>query len=96
MTDNHNKSADMTNPIPAHAPLALSFDTAVFDTGSWVGRVWLPEQGPAVVLVSGGLDSATCLAIARGEGFACHALSFAYGQRHEAELAAARLAPNCR
>jgi 7-cyano-7-deazaguanine synthase len=43
-----------------------------------------------VVLVSGGLDSATCLAIARAEGFACHALSFAYGQRHEAELAAAR------
>jgi 7-cyano-7-deazaguanine synthase len=47
-------------------------------------------RAPAVVLVSGGLDSATCLAIARTEGFACHALSFAYGQRHEAELAAAR------
>ena len=44
---------------------------------------------PAVVLVSGGLDSATCLAIARAEGHACHALSFAYGQRHAAELAAA-------
>jgi 7-cyano-7-deazaguanine synthase len=44
---------------------------------------------PAVVLVSGGLDSATCLAIARAEGFACHALSFAYGQRHAAELRAA-------
>ena len=48
------------------------------------------RRSPAVVLVSGGLDSATCLAIARAEGFACHALSFAYGQRHEAELAAAR------
>jgi len=47
------------------------------------------SRGPAVVLVSGGLDSATCLAIARAEGYACHALSFAYGQRHEAELAAA-------
>jgi 7-cyano-7-deazaguanine synthase len=48
---------------------------------------------PAVVLVSGGLDSATCLAMARAEGYACHALSFAYGQRHEAELtAAARVA----
>jgi len=47
----------------------------------------------AVVLVSGGLDSATCLAIARSEGYACHALSFAYGQRHTAELnAAARVA----
>ena len=43
----------------------------------------------AVVLVSGGLDSATCLAIARSEGFRCCALSFAYGQRHAAELLAA-------
>ena len=43
----------------------------------------------AVVLVSGGLDSATCLAIARSEGFRCCALSFAYGQRHAAELQAA-------
>jgi 7-cyano-7-deazaguanine synthase len=47
----------------------------------------------AVVLVSGGLDSATCLAIARAEGYRCHALSFQYGQRHRAELdAAARVA----
>ena len=41
------------------------------------------------MLVSGGLDSATCLAIARAEGFRCHALSFRYGQRHAAELTAA-------
>jgi 7-cyano-7-deazaguanine synthase len=47
----------------------------------------------AVVLLSGGLDSATTLAIARRDGYACHALSFAYGQRHKAELgAAARVA----
>jgi 7-cyano-7-deazaguanine synthase len=47
----------------------------------------------AVVLVSGGLDSATVLAIARHGGCDCHALSAAYGQRHRAELdAAARLA----
>ncbi len=45
---------------------------------------------PAVVLLSGGLDSATVLAVARDEGFAPHALSFRYGQRHAVELAAAR------
>lgn len=44
----------------------------------------------AVVLLSGGLDSATTLAIARRDGFACHALSFDYGQRHRSELLAAR------
>ncbi|MCX8086733.1 MAG: 7-cyano-7-deazaguanine synthase QueC [Rhodocyclaceae bacterium] len=44
----------------------------------------------AVVLLSGGLDSATCLAIAKSEGFACHCLSVDYGQRHAAELSAAR------
>lgn len=44
----------------------------------------------AVVLLSGGLDSATALAIARAQGFACNALSFAYGQRHHLELDAAR------
>ncbi|MBK6975649.1 MAG: 7-cyano-7-deazaguanine synthase QueC [Candidatus Methylophosphatis roskildensis] len=44
----------------------------------------------AIVLLSGGLDSATVLAIARDRGHACHALSFDYGQRHRAELDAAR------
>jgi 7-cyano-7-deazaguanine synthase len=44
----------------------------------------------AVILLSGGLDSATVLAMARGQGFACHCLSFNYGQRHHAELDAAR------
>jgi 7-cyano-7-deazaguanine synthase len=47
----------------------------------------------AVVLLSGGLDSATVLALARTQGFACHCLSLDYGQRHRAELvAAARVA----
>ncbi len=44
---------------------------------------------PAVILLSGGLDSATVLAVAREAGYACHALSLDYGQRHNAELAAA-------
>ncbi|TYO97681.1 preQ(0) biosynthesis protein QueC [Geothermobacter ehrlichii] len=44
----------------------------------------------AVVLYSGGLDSTTCLAIARDQGFAPHALSFSYGQRHTVELEKAR------
>lgn len=44
---------------------------------------------PAVVLLSGGLDSATVLALAKSQGYACHALSVQYGQRHQAELDAA-------
>lgn len=48
------------------------------------------SASPAVVLLSGGLDSATALAIARERGFACHALSVDYGQRHAAEIEAAR------
>lgn len=44
----------------------------------------------AVILLSGGLDSTTCLALAREQGFDCYALSVAYGQRHAAELSASR------
>ena len=44
----------------------------------------------AVILLSGGLDSTTCLALAKSEGYACYALSFAYGQRHSVELSAAQ------
>jgi 7-cyano-7-deazaguanine synthase len=45
---------------------------------------------PAVVLLSGGLDSATVLAIAKAQGYGCHALSFDYGQRHRVEIDAAQ------
>ena len=47
-------------------------------------------MNPAVCLLSGGLDSTTCLAHARREGYACYALSFDYGQRHRVELDSAR------
>jgi 7-cyano-7-deazaguanine synthase len=52
-----------------------------------------PSSRTAVVLLSGGVDSATTLAIAREAGFSCHAITFDYGQRHRVELeAAARVA----
>lgn len=44
----------MTDRSNANQPLSLSHDAGVFDNGSWVGRVWLPGQGPAVVLVKAG------------------------------------------
>jgi 7-cyano-7-deazaguanine synthase len=48
-----------------------------------------PNASPAIVLLSGGLDSTTVLGIARSEGFECSAMSFRYGQRHSFELKAA-------
>jgi 7-cyano-7-deazaguanine synthase len=56
----------------------------------WRGSRAVSAHQEAVVLLSGGLDSATALAIAREQGFTCHALSVDYGQRHLAELDAAR------
>jgi len=47
------------------------------------------SEKKAVILLSGGLDSATVVALARAEGYACHTMSFDYGQRHRAELLAA-------
>jgi len=47
-------------------------------------------QKKAIILYSGGLDSTTCLAIARAEGYAPYAMSFSYGQRHQHELAVAK------
>jgi len=56
----------------------------------------LPQTSkpPAVVLLSGGLDSTTVLAIAIAAGYACHAMSFRYGQRHAIELESARAVAN--
>ena len=48
------------------------------------------SASPAVVLLSGGLDSTTVLAVAQSEGFEIHALTFAYGQRHSAEIDTAK------
>ena len=49
----------------------------------------MPNEKTAVVLLSGGLDSATVLAMAKESGYRCHALSVNYGQRHRSELIAA-------
>jgi 7-cyano-7-deazaguanine synthase len=55
--------------------------------------VFIAPPRKAVCLLSGGLDSSTCLALAKRDGYACYALSFDYGQRHKIELeAAARVA----
>ena len=50
----HTKGTQMTDRSNANQPLPLSQDASVFDSGSWVGRVWLADQGPAVVLVKAG------------------------------------------
>lgn len=50
----HSKGTQMTDRSNANQPLPLSQDASVFDSGSWVGRVWLADQGPAVVLVKAG------------------------------------------
>lgn len=49
----------------------------------------MTNRGPAVILLSGGLDSATTLAVAKRDGFACHTMCFDYGQRHRHEIDAA-------
>ncbi len=56
----------------------------------------MSDKKKAVVLLSGGLDSATCLAIAKNEGFDIHSITFDYGQRHDVELKCAKtIAESC-
>lgn len=50
----------------------------------------MPVDRKAVVLLSGGLDSTTTLAIAKSQGYTCYAMTFRYGQRHEAEIECAK------
>jgi 7-cyano-7-deazaguanine synthase len=65
--------------------------------GSPIAPMKSAARASAVCLLSGGLDSTTCLAIAQSEGFECHCLSFDYGQRHRVELdAAAEVAKSLR
>ncbi|HXI38650.1 MAG TPA: 7-cyano-7-deazaguanine synthase, partial [Bryobacteraceae bacterium] len=59
--------------------------------GQTLRRLYDARQMKAICLLSGGLDSSTCLALARRDGFTCYALSFDYGQRHRVELEAAAL-----
>ena len=53
----------------------------------------MPTQPKAVVLLSGGLDSTTVVALVKTQGFEVYALTFRYGQRHDVEIAAARRSP---
>ncbi len=63
----------------------------IFYANLWAGTgFFMDTQQRAVILLSGGLDSATVLAIAKAEGYALYALSFSYGQRHAWELEAAK------
>src|SRR5690606_4485017 len=75
-----NKSLPTSRALLLHSPTPLAFPVPATPS----------QPRPAVVLLSGGLDSATVLAVARRDGFACHALAFDYGQRHRHELDAAR------
>ncbi len=67
----------------------LDHDWSVQNLTARLDKLTDPSDKPAVVLLSGGLDSATVLAIARLREFSCHTLSFDYGQRHRHELVAA-------
>src|SRR5437879_2834401 len=70
---------------PRHLAAVIERDASA----GMITNVGPERRSAAVVLLSGGLDSATALAVARRDGFDCYALSFRYGQRHAVELEAA-------
>src|SRR5689334_11338133 len=80
-------------PLPRRMSRGVDVRNRIFTEGLYSHHngylVFISPRKPAVCLLSGGLDSSTCLALARREGFACYALSFDYGQRHRIELDAA-------
>src|SRR5262245_33414768 len=76
--------------VAARSATGNSSDTTSRDRkGAGAARREASVMAKAVVLLSGGLDSTTALAVARSQGFACYALSVDYGQRHRVELARA-------
>ncbi len=83
-----------SGPPAATRVVGLGLPSRTWDSSSVLrlgaGQVAGRVRGKAVVLLSGGLDSTTTLAVARSEGWECYALSFDYGQRHRLELEAAR------
>ena len=90
----HSESAggpffDRPHPLSG-SDCRVSFKGEADPVNSASSPVQEKSASPAVVLLSGGLDSTTVLAIARSEGFAVHTLTFRYGQRHSAEIDAAK------
>ena len=68
----------------------VSRSLVAFSPGWYFSLIMTVDRSKAVILLSGGLDSSTTLAIARDQGFDCYAISFDYGQRHKFELESAK------
>src|SRR3990167_4198927 len=82
-------SSDLTGSSPTTCPCACKCSCTRF-SGMTSRDIDMSDK-KAVILLSGGLDSATVVALAKAEGYSCYSMSFDYGQRHRAELQAAEL-----